>query len=535
MSFSLGLGVGLTRRGGGLFDITLGGRLVRDHNAANIATAGGTQTLPNDSGSGLPAFTQSDSARHMTVGASYGVPWFQSVDLGDGADADWLVTASNFDVRQTDIIGLVMPTGSEAYVMGDVVNRRFGFLNGKLRTVKIFENADAAAAADQSGDRTGTETHAYNKWYVIHARLLASGNSFIRSFGNGLDGTRAWAELDRLTFDGGVRASATNMPYFMGSVFNDATGVVRGTALRANRALVYTHAAGVPSLAAIDGVIDTLRQTADTLRGVGAVSFDYAAYGTPTFWMDAGRFDGSNETSGSTLTENWGNRMGAGYPYFKQTTSGNQPTLAQVNGKWVADFGAAVNVTNNISDFDYMKFVNAAGSAITADLVDTHTMSLIYIGAEVGNRFLFGLDDAGVNLQIGTNSSSITITGTPRPWDRDLDASPATISGNSWYLFEAILRGGGRQSFLLIDGTVVASSNFRPNQSGPTGYAYPGALAATPVLIDMIGGGLVSASAKYSLGGKIARTVTWDISSGLVADVAAPRADMLALKAALEA
>jgi hypothetical protein len=251
--------------------------------------------------------------------------------------------------------------------------------------------------------------------------------------------------------------------------------------------------------------------------------------------MDAGRFDGTNETSGSTLTENWGNRLGAGYPYFKQTTSGNRPALAQVNGKWVADFGAAVNATQNISDFDYMKFVNAAGSAITADLVDTHTMSLIYIGAEVGNRFLFGLDDNGVNLQIGTNGSSITITGTPRPWNRDLNASPATTSANSWYLFEAILRGGGYQSFLLIDGAIVSSSNFRPDQSGPTGYAYPGTLAATPVLIDMIGGGVVGAAAKNNLGGKIARTVTWDISSGLVADVAAPRADMLALKAALEA
>jgi hypothetical protein len=304
-------------------------------------------------------------------------------------------------------------------------------------------------------------------------------------------------------------------------VFNDDTGAVRGTALRANRALVYTHAAGVPSLAAIDGVIDTLRQTADTLRGVGAAPFDYAAYGTLTFWMDAGRFDGSNETTGSTLTENWGNRLGAGYPYFKQTTFGNQPTLAQVNGKWVADFGAAVNSTNNIDNFDHMKFVNAAGSAITADLVNTHTMSLIYIGAEVGNRFLFGLDDDGVNLQIGTNSSSIKVTGQPRPWDRKLDASPTTISTNSWYLFEAILRDGGAKSSLLIDGVEVASTTY--DQRG------------TPVLVDMIGGGVVDAINKYNLGGKIARSVTWDISAGLLADAAAPRADMLALKAALEA
>jgi hypothetical protein len=243
------------------FELTLGGKLVRDHNAASIVTVpGGTQTLPNDSASGLPAFTQANPARHLTVGATNGIPWFQSVDQGDDADADWLVTASNFDIRKTDIFGLVMQTGGEAFIMGDVVNRRFGFSNGRLRTVKIFETG-----ADD-GNRTGAETHAYNRWYVIHARLAESGNSFIRSFGHGLDGNGPWAELDRITFDGGVRTNPTNMPYFMGSVFSDATGTPRGTAIRANRALVYTHALGIPTDTQVNLLIGVLRSTVDTLR-----------------------------------------------------------------------------------------------------------------------------------------------------------------------------------------------------------------------------------------------------------------------------
>jgi hypothetical protein len=243
------------------FELTLGGKLVRDHNAASIVTVpGGTQTLPNDSASGLPAFTQANPARHLTVGATNGIPWFQSVGQGDDADADWLVTASNFDIRKTDIFGLVMQTGGEAFIMGDVVNRRFGFSNGRLRTVKIFETG-----ADD-GNRTGAQTHAYNRWYVIHARLAESGNSFIRSFGHGLDGNGEWAELDRITFDGGVRTSPTNMPYFMGSVFSDATGTPRGTAIRANRALVYTHALGIPTDTQVNLLIGVLRSTVDTLR-----------------------------------------------------------------------------------------------------------------------------------------------------------------------------------------------------------------------------------------------------------------------------
>jgi hypothetical protein len=253
------------------------------------------------------------------------------------------------------------------------------------------------------------------------------------------------------------------------------------------------------------------------MRGGGASEHDYAADGTLLFWMDGGRFNGTDSTSGSTPTENWGNRMGSGYPYFRQPTAGNRPSLVQVNGIWVVDFGPAASTTS-INGFDHMDFVNSSGSNSSVDAVDTHTMALFYIGETVGDRFLIGTD-GNTNLQIGTNNSVARAIGSPSIWSNDLN-SDVTLTADSWYLFEAIMRGGGERSSLLLNGTERASSTFDQT---------------TAVNIEIVGGSSVNSSSKRNLGGKIARFITYDITSGLVSGAAEARADMLALKEALEA
>jgi len=252
----------------------------------------------------------------------------------------------------------------------------------------------------------------------------------------------------------------------------------------------------------------------------GASGYDYRADGTLLFWMDAGHFDGTNPTSGSTLTENWGNRMGGAYPRFRQPTAGNQPTLAQVNDIWVADFGAAIDRASTFAGMRYMRFVNSAGTNITVDAVDTHTMALIYIGANVGDRYLLGLDDDDVNLQIGLNRSVARVVGSPTLWNNQLQDGP-TITANNWYLFEAILRGDGNASSIWLNGVQRDTTTFDQTAA---------------VLIDLVGAGKASnLDQRQNLGGKIARLLTYDITAGLAPGAADARADMRALQSALEA
>jgi len=254
--------------------------------------------------------------------------------------------------------------------------------------------------------------------------------------------------------------------------------------------------------------------------GGGGGGYNYAADGTLLFWMDAGRFDGTNPTSGSTLTENWGNRMGGAYPRFRQPTAGNQPTLAQVNDIWVADFGAAINNASTFAGMRYMRFVNSAGTNITVDAVDTHTMALIYIGDTVGSRYLLGLDDDDVNRQIGLNNGTARVVGSPVLWNNQLQDGP-TITRNNWYLFEAILRGDGNASSIWLNGVQRDTTTFDQTSS---------------VLIDLVGAGKATAlSERRNLGGKIARMLTYDITAGLAPGAADARADMRALQLALEA
>jgi hypothetical protein len=260
MSFSLSLGLSLTRRGGGGgasgFDYTQGGALqpVRRHSGEGISTTGTTQTLAELLGSGAPPFLQTDSNKHLITGENNGVKWIQGAKTGTPSTEKYMTTASAFEAADTDMLVLITSSGNTDHFMGSIdSNNRWGIRLGKLRSTN-FLNGFATGAEDN--------THSTGEWFILHARWIGNGTSFIKSYGYGFDGLSAtWGHLETLTFS--TNSASQPAPVIMGSYESSLVG----SPAKAVEALVYSHSTRTPAVSEYDPIIAYLKAQQDQLEG----------------------------------------------------------------------------------------------------------------------------------------------------------------------------------------------------------------------------------------------------------------------------
>ena len=251
------------------------------------------------------------------------------------------------------------------------------------------------------------------------------------------------------------------------------------------------------------------------MRGGGGADFNYAAYGTPTFWMDANYLNGTSPTASTNAVDDavteWRSRQGAAAPFYRQATGAAKPLLARASGgDWSLSTGTSAFTfgSGSMDQVRHFRLWTDAGGQLTADLVDTHSFLLIYAaGASPVKRNIYGKDDTGVNLQIGVGGSSRpTVVGTPAVWDNSLTGDDA-LAGNDWYVIEADLRSTGT-STLRVNGVSVAT--------------YTGTQGA--VNVDVALAGRAATTDVRTLGGQLALSLTYSttggyLSSGNRADV----------------